>query len=108
MRKLLAIAATCLAMSGCVNVYTRWPTTDIKIESTYQCTCNAFDISLIVAFPQTMGYGNEKGFIWENIFTIPLGLLGLVDVACEGVLDTVCLPYDWPISNHRKKQKQGE
>jgi hypothetical protein len=62
-------------------------------------------MSIIIAFPQAMSDGPSRGFMWENIFTIPLGCLGLCDAACETVIDTVCLPFDWPISAVRRKDK---
>ena len=95
-------AAACIALfSGCINCYTRCPGTDARITKTYQSTETAFDLSLVVAFPQIMGYGSETGLIWENIYTIPLGCLGMVDTACEAAVDTVCLPFDYPIAVHR-------
>ena len=32
------VALTIILMSGCVNIYTRWPTTNTRIEDTYQST----------------------------------------------------------------------
>ena len=106
MKKLLAILVLCISFTGCVNVCTRNPWSRTRIEDTYQCTQEAAGISWIIMFPQTMGYGNSNGFMLENIFTVPLGLVGFCDTACEAVLDTICLPYDWPVSNHRNKYKR--
>lgn len=95
------IACAC----GCVNCYTRFPTTNERIESVYQCSREAVALSVLIAFPQAMSDGPSRGFMWENIFTIPLGCLCLCDAACEAVIDTVCLPFDWPISAVRRKDK---
>ena len=102
MKKLLAILVA-VVLSGCVNCHTRFPTTSSRIVQTYQSTETAFDLSLIVMFPQIMGYAHETGLIWQNIYTIPIGCVGMVDVACEAVLDTVLYPADWAISKSRKR-----
>lgn len=91
--------------TGCVNMYIRCPFTQSKIVDTYQSTRSAAGISLIVMFPQTMGYGNDRGFIAENIFTIPLGCIGMCDVLLEGCVDTVLYPCDYVISKTRKGTK---
>ena len=56
---------------------------------------------MVVAFPQVMSDGPEP-FMIENIFLIPLGLLGLCDATCEAALDTIFLPVDWPLSAYRE------
>ena len=95
---LIAVAALC----GCVNLYTRFPTSDERIESVYQCTREAAALSVIVSFPQMMSdCPGDGGFMWENIFTVPLGCLCLCDSVCEACVDTVCLPFDWPVSAAR-------
>ena len=44
--------------------------------------------------------------MWENCISIPFfGLPCLVDTILEGVVDTVCLPYDIPVSIQRQKDK---
>lgn len=92
------------AMCGCVNMYERAPWTNPEIRSVYQCSRAAAGMSVIVAFPQMMSDNPGDGsFMWENIFTIPLGCLCLCDAACEAVIDTVCLPFDWMISAARRK-----
>ena len=45
--------------------------------------------------------------MWENIFTVPLGCLCLCDAVCEAAIDTVCLPFDWPISAKRKRDQEA-
>lgn len=96
--------ALLLCMCGCVNCYTRFPTTNERIERVYQCSREAAALSVIIAFPQMMSDNpGDGGFMWENIFTVPLGCLCLCDAACEAVIDTVCLPFDWPISAARRK-----
>ncbi len=52
-----------------------------------------------------MGYGNDKGFIAENIFTVPVGCVCFVDVACECALDTVLWPADYWLKCGRSKPK---
>ena len=92
------------AMCGCVNMYERAPWTNPEIRSVYQCSRAAAGMSVIVAFPQMMSDNpGDGGFMWENIFTIPLGCVCMCDTACEAVIDTVCLPFDWPISAARRK-----
>ena len=44
----------------------------------------------------------SNGLVWQNIFTIPVGCLCFVDVALEGVVDTVCWPWDSYISDARR------
>ena len=106
MRKLLSVAAVA-ALSGCVNCYTRWPTTDERISSVYQCSREAAALSVICSFPQMMSdAGNADSFMWENIFTVPfLGLPCALDALCEAAVDTVCLPVDWPLSASRKESR---
>ena len=94
-----------VCMCGCVNCYTRWPTTDEKITMVYQCSREAAGLSVLVAFPQMMSDVPNGGFMWENIFTIPVGCLCLCDAAVEACIDTVCLPVDWPLAASRKEAK---
>ncbi len=100
-RKIFAVAVVASAC-GCVNMYTRWPTTDEKIRMVYQCSREAAGLSVLVAFPQAMSDGPSRGFMWENIFTIPLGCLCMCDAAVEACVDTICLPVDWPLSASRR------
>lgn len=105
MKNMLILSAA-LILGGCVNCYTRFPTTNERIERVYQCSREAAALSVIIAFPQMMSDNpGDGGFMWENIFTVPLGCLCLCDAACEAVIDTVCLPFDWPISAARRKDK---
>ena len=64
-------------------------------------------ITLIASFPQMMAdSGSHPAFMWENCISIPFfGLPCFVDTVLEGVVDTICLPYDIPVSIHRKKYK---
>ena len=102
------IAACALSLaSGCVNLYTRFPTTNAKIEQVYQSSRQAAGLSIIVAFPQMMSDVPGQGYMWENIFTVPLGCLCLCDAVCEAAIDTVCLPFDWPISAKRKRDQEA-
>lgn len=105
MKKLatIAIAAT---MCGCMNCYTRFPTTDAKIERVYQCSREMAALSVICSFPQMMSdCPGDNGFMWENCLTIPfLGLPCAVDGVCEACIDTVCLPFDWPVSAARGRE----
>ena len=95
-----------LFVTGCMNAYVRWPTTERQIESVYQSTGEMAGITIIASFPQMMSdNGSPDGFIPENLISIPfLGLPCLVDTVLEGVIDTVCLPYDWPVSHYRAKR----
>ena len=46
---------------------------------------------------------NESdGLVWQNIFTIPVGCICFVDVALEGVVDTICYPYDAYANNKER------
>ncbi len=94
-----------LACAGCVNLYTRFPTTSERIERVYQCSREAAGLSILVAFPQMMSDGPHETYIWENIFTVPLGCLCLCDAAAEACIDTVCLPVDWPLAASRREGK---
>lgn len=60
--------------------------------------------SVIVAYPQMMSTTGGNGFEFVNIFTIPLGLLVFCDAVCEFPVDTVCLPFDIPISSARDRR----
>lgn len=102
---LLFVFAACSALSGCVNVaYTRNPLSDSRIQKTYQSTGIALSASYVIAFPQIMSPTGEDGLMLANIVSIPLGCVGLVDTACEAVIDTVCLPVDWPLAASRKRK----
>lgn len=103
----VAVGAMLSALCGCINCYTRFPTSDTRIERVYQCSRQAAALSIVAAFPQVMtDTGHPEPFMWENIFTIPfLGLPCAVDAVCEGVIDTVCLPVDWPLAAARRGGK---
>jgi hypothetical protein len=64
-------------------------------------------ITIIASFPQMMAdSASHPAFMWENLVSIPLfGLPCLVDTVLEAVVDTVCLPYDIPVSIQRQKDK---
>ena len=105
--KAIFVAALATLFTGCMNAYVRWPTTSREIESVYQSTGEMAGITLIASFPQMMSdNGSPDGFIPENLISIPFfGLPCFVDTVLEGVVDTICLPYDIPISIHREKDK---
>ena len=108
MRKILAIAALCTALTGCMNLWTRNPFTYTEITSVYQSSRIMAGSAVIVAFPQMMSdCPGDGGFMLENIFTIPLGCLVLCDAACEAVVDTAFLPFDWPMSAYRRKEEEN-
>ena len=91
------------AACGCVNLYERAPWTNPEIRSVYQCSRAAAGLSVIIAFPQAMSDGPSRGFMWENLLTIPfLGFPCAVDAVCEACIDTVCLPVDWPLAASRR------
>ena len=50
---------------------------------------------------------NESdGLVWQNILTIPIGCICFVDVALEGVVDTICYPYDKCVADERSKSDE--
>lgn len=106
MRKLLAIALATL-FSGCLNIYTRCPGTDAKIKDTYQCTEESAELSFVVMFPQIMSTTGDNGFQAWNIVSVPIGCLCFVDVACEGILDTLFWPVDAAIVSKRQALGTG-
>ena len=101
--KIIAIFLSLLC-SGCINLYTRCPGTNLKIIDTYQSTQESFAFSYIVMFPQIMNSSGSKEFYIENLITVPIGCLCFIDVACESVLDTVFWPIDLWISKERNSQ----
>lgn len=105
--KAIIVAALATLLTGCMNVYVRWPTTPRQIESVYQSTGEMAGVTWIASFPQTMAdLGPHPAFMWENLISIPFfGLPCFVDTVLEGVVDTICLPYDIPVSIHREKDK---
>ena len=103
---LALVAFTISFVSGCVNLYTRL-SADAEIEQVYQSSRQAAGLSIIVAFPQLMSDAPGQGYMLVNIFTIPLGCLCLCDAVCEAAIDTVCLPFDWPISAKRKRDQEA-
>lgn len=105
MKKLMMIAIA-ITLSGCINCYTRFPTSAPRIERVYQCSRQAAALSIVASFPQMMSdCPSDNGFMWENCFSIPfLGLPCAVDAVCEACIDTVCLPFDWPMSAMRSKE----
>ena len=106
----MALLALVLAslLSGCMNLYTRCPETPARIEDTYQSTCATAGMAYVVMFPQViMASHNNKILFPENLISIPIGCLCFVDVAAEGVLDTVFWPIDWPLSRSRREKAKG-
>lgn len=107
MKKLFTAALIACALSGCMNIWTRNPFTDTEITSVYQSSRTMTSGAIVVAFPQMMSdCPSEPAFILMNLFTIPLGGLVLCDAACEAALDTVFLPFDWPVSARRTANEQ--
>ena len=93
---LLSLAASLLlSLSGCMNIYTRCPGTSTRIESCYQSTEQMFALSYVICFPQIISPGASDSFYWENIITVPCGIVCYLDTACEAVLDTAFLPFDY-------------
>jgi len=90
--------------SGCVNLYTRCPTTNARIERVYQSTSTAAGMSIIIAFPQVMSDSPSRSssFYFANLFTIPIGCLGMCDALCEGCIDTILYPCDYALSRSRR------
>lgn len=102
MKKLLLMVLMACILSGCMNLWTRNPMTDTEITSVYQSSRLMAGSAIIVAFPQMMSdCPYEPGFILMNLISIPIGGLVMCDAVCEAVLDTVFLPFDWPISAYR-------
>ena len=99
----MLVCASMSFLCGCVNVCVRGLAMD-RIEETYQCTKTAFGFSYVLMFPQVMSPTGGEHFMWENLLTIPVGVIGFADTACEAVIDTVCLPVDWPLSAYRNKK----
>lgn len=95
-----------LLVCGCMNLWTRNPLTDTRIERCYQSTSMMAGGALIMAFPQMMSDvpSDSGSFHAWNILTIPCGCLVMCDAACEAVLDTVFLPADWPLSSYRRRK----
>lgn len=105
----ILMAAVLASMSGCVNIYTRCPFTEKKITRTYQSTGDAYSLSIVVAWPQVMSDDPRKtGFMVENLISIPIGCIGMCDTACEAVIDTVCFPVDFALSEHRANGKRED
>ena len=107
----LALASAVVsAFGGCMNIYTRLPATNVRVIRVYQCYRQMAALSVVASFPQMMSDSpsTSHSFMIENLLTIPfLGLPVAVDAACEAVIDTVCLPYDWPVSEYRNKPYKG-
>ena len=105
LRKAILTLVLASLLSGCMNLYTRCPGTPPRIEDTYQSTCCTAEMAYVVMFPQViMASHNDKILLPENLISIPIGCLCFVDVAAEGVLDTVFWPIDWPLSRARREK----
>ena len=91
--------ALALAVSGCINLYTRSPFTDARVERPWQCTQAAADWSVVVMFPQVLSPASNRGFMAANLISVPVGCLCWVDVACEAVIDTLLWPFDIALNN---------
>ena len=109
MKKLLTIFTVLILLltSGCMNLYTRSPFTEKRLERTYQPSGETFGLAIIVSFPQMMSDNpSTPDFMVENIFTIPCGIIVGVDGCAELVLDTVFWPFDKIIVYNRTKDKK--
>lgn len=108
MNKILATTLSALLLAGCANMITvRNPFNDTKVSEVYQCTRCAAGASVVVAFPQMMSdCPGDYGPQIYNILTVPLGIVCFADAILESVVDTVCLPFDIPISNKRKENRK--
>lgn len=115
MNKVLKILAFLVLFltTGCMNLYIRCPGTSSKINTVYQSTQTAAALSYVIMFPQIISWrgtemqssrSSDITLVPENIITIPIGLLGFCDTACEAVLDTILLPIDWTLSEYRNKK----
>ena len=105
--KTILMVLALLVTSGCINLYTRAPFTDKKIERTYQSSGEAFGLSIIVSFPQIMSDNpSTPDFMVENIFTIPCGMVVAADGCVEFALDTVFWPCDKILAINRKKENR--
>ena len=105
LRLVAMLVCASFGLCGCVNFANRVLDNE-DITEVYQATKTAAGFSYVLTFPQVMSPTGGEHFMWENLLTIPVGLIGWVDTACEAAIDTVCLPVDWPLSAYRKKQKK--
>lgn len=107
MNKVIAIYLSSLMLAGCVNVVSvRNPFSNEKVEEIYQGTKTATTVALVVSFPQMMSdRPSDYGFKPYNMLTIPCGIVCFADVMLESVVDTVCLPFDIPVSKNRNEKK---
>ena len=106
-RRIFCAALLLSVCSGCMNLWTRNPFTDTRIERCYQSTSTMAGGALIVAFPQMMSDvpSDSNSLNPWNILTVPCGCLVMCDAACEAVVDTICLPVDWPLAASRREGK---
>lgn len=105
-RKVFVLAA-CAWMCGCVNLYTRFPTTNPEIEECYQSTRVMAAMTVIGSFPQMMSDVPSKSgsLCWENLISVTfIGLPCFVDTCLEAAVDTVCLPADYFMARAREKK----
>jgi len=107
---IIFLSAVLSCFTGCCNVFTvRNPLSDTKVEQCYQSTYMAFDMSCIVTCPQMMSDNpSDYHFSPENILLLPIGVIILADGVVELVGDTLFLPFDWPISVSRQKEREAE
>lgn len=104
---LLAAVALTLT-SGCVNIcFTRNPWSNEKVRSCYQSTTWGLMFTCAACCPTSFIDTHPSEFDPICIFTIPfIGLPSLADTVCEAAIDTVLLPFDWPISAYRKNHRR--
>ena len=101
----LCAALAGIALTGCVNCYTRCPGTHARVEDAYQSTRTAAMASVICAFPQIMSdCPGDYRLLPLNLLTVPMGVVALADTVCEAAVDTVCLPADFAIAKCRESE----
>lgn len=104
--KTFLFAAVAASLCGCMNLYVRCPATDVEIRDVYQSTRTMACASIIASFPGMMSDACDGTFRWWNAFTVVgLGVPCAVDAVCEAVVDTACLPIDWPVSSARAERE---
>ena len=107
MRNVLLVAFLMSFACGCLNLYTRFPTTEPRIEQCYQSTCMMAGVTVIGSFPQMMSDvpSRSGSLCWENLISVPfIGIPCLADTCLEACVDTACFPVDWFIAGAREEK----
>ena len=79
---------------GCMNVYTRCPWTDARIERPYQSTREMASGTAVTAFPQMMASDGVFRFSWYKVLSVPIAVIPAADTCLDAVADTAMLPFD--------------